>query len=179
MATIEDPQLLAGAANQLATRFAKQDPSSAAQWARSLEQADARTRAINEVVQTWTRQSPEEAQGWIETLSYEDSLSAGPEFVNSLAEQDATAAADWLDLQVDSSNYQQLLQKFAQGATRSDPILALNYGNELEDKNARSRTVGRALWTLYKQDKSSARNWIQSNELPERVARYVDKMLED
>ena len=176
---IDDPRLAAGAADQLASRFARQDPVSAAQWASSLAPGDARTRAIDEVVEHWTKQSPSEVQSWLDTLDYEERLNASTEFVNSLAEQDATAAADWLDQHSNAPNYQELLKEFAQGATSSDPILALNYGNELDDSDARSRTVGRALWTLYKRDKDSARNWIRNNELPERVARYVDKMLED
>ena len=176
---IEDPKLVGGASAYLADHFSKQDPVMGAQWASSIADDEARQRAISEVVDNWADKDPAAAQTWIETLSPQDQLTAGPEFVSSYASQDANAAADWLDSQSNSENYQDLLREFTNGATRSDPVLALNYGNELDDDSSRSRTVGRALWTLYKQDKDSARNWIDNNDLPERVQRYVGRMMED
>ena len=177
--SITDPRLSSGASAYLADIFSKQDPAIGAQWVSSITDTDARQRALSSVVENWTNQDPDAAQQWIQTLSPDDQAQAGPKFVNSYASQDANAAADWLDNQTDSENYQTLLGEFARGATRSDPELALNYGNELEDDNSRSRTVGRALWTLYRKDKASARTWIGENELPERVQRYVGRMLED
>jgi hypothetical protein len=179
LSTIEDTRLINGASAYMAEHLARQSPESASEWAMSLPEGDGRNRAINEVMDTWARRDIEGARTWLDSLPLQDQLSAGPEFVSSLASQDANAAADWVDEQIDAPNYQELLKEFAQGATRSDPVLALNYGNELEDESDRSRTVGRALWTLYRQDKESARNWIQSNELPERVSRYVDRMLDN
>lgn len=179
LAGIEDPKLIGGASAYLADHFSKQDPTVGAQWVSSIEDSAARQRAISEVVDNWADKDPVAAQAWIESLSPDDQLTAGPEFVSSYASQDANAAADWLDAQSNSENYQDLLKEFASGATRSDPVLALNYGNELNDEDSRSRTVGRALWTLYRKDKDSARNWINNNDLPERVQRYVGRMMED
>ena len=176
---IKDPKLVSGASAYLASQFSKQNPTTAADWVNRIEDDDARTRALTEVVDNWTDQDPSAAKSWIATLPYDDQLKAGPEFVNSYARQDANAAADWLDQNSSAPNYQELLRKFADGARRSDPLLALNYGNELEDENSRSRSVGRALWTLYRKDKTEARNWIQNNDVPERVRRHVNKMMDN
>lgn len=176
---IEDPKLIGGASAYLAEQFSKQDPAMGADWVSRIDDDAARARALSEVVDNWTDQDPSAAKAWIATLPYEDQLKAGPEFVSSYAKQDATAAADWLDSNASATNYQELLREFADGATRSDPVLALNYGNELNDESSRSRTVGRALWTLYKQDKNGAQNWIQNNDVPKRVQRYVDRMMKN
>ncbi len=175
---LEDPKLMGGASAYLANQFSKQDPAMGADWASRIKDDTARERALNEVVDNWTDQDPSAAKAWIATLPYEDQLKAGPEFVGSYARQDANAAADWLDSNANASNYQDLLREFAEGATRSDPVLALNYGNELDDESSRSRTVGRALWTLYKQDKTEATNWIENNDVPERVKRHVTRMMD-
>ena len=124
------------------------------------------------------RSAASAAKDWIATLPYDDQLKAGPEFVGTYAKKDANAAADWLDSNANASNYQELLREFAEGATRSNPLLALNYGNELNDENSRSKTVTRALWTLYRQDKAGAQNWIQNNDIPENLKRHVDKMMD-
>ncbi|MFD2159463.1 hypothetical protein ACFSW8_11170 [Rubritalea tangerina] len=176
---IEDPKLVNGASAYLADHFSKQDPEMGAQWVSTITDEEARQRALLEVVDNWADKDPSAAQVWIETLPYDDQMKAGPEFVSSYASKDPHAAADWLDARSNSENYQTLLREFAEGATRKDPVLALNYGNELNDESSRSRTVGRALWTLYRQDKNEARNWINNNELPERVQRYVGRMMED
>ncbi|MGJ8671867.1 hypothetical protein [Rubritalea sp.] len=177
--TIEDERLANGAAARIAEQFSRQDPESAATWALTLESGDARSRAIDEVMETWARRDLDQAQTWLESLPAEDQVSASPEFVSTLARQDAVAAADWIDAQADAPNYQRLLREFAEGATNSDPVLALNYGNEIENEENRSRTVGRALWSLYRQDKDSARAWIQSNPVPESLSNHVDKMLDN
>jgi len=176
---IEDPKLVSGASAYLADHFSKQDPAMAADWVSRIDDEAARARALGEVVDNWTDKDPSAAKAWISTLPYEDQIKAGPDFVSAYAKQDANAAADWLDSNSSAPNYQELLREFANGATRSDPVLALNYGNELNDESSRSRTVGRALWTLYKEDKAEAQNWIQTNDVPERVQRYVNKMMDN
>ncbi|MEO1856033.1 MAG: hypothetical protein ABGY95_01535 [Rubritalea sp.] len=175
---IEDPKLVSGASAYLANQFSKQDPTIAAEWVSRIADDEARARALGEVVDHWTDQDPSAAKAWIATLPHQDQIKAGPDFVSAYAKQDAHAAADWLDANSNASNYQDLLRKFSEGATRSDPVLALNYGNELNDESSRSRTVGRALWTLYKQDRAEAENWIQNNDVPERVQRHVNKMMD-
>lgn len=175
---IEDPKLISGASAYLASQFSKQDPAMGADWVSRIKDETAREKALSKVVDNWTDQDPSAAKAWIATLPREDQLKAGPEFISSYAKQDANAAADWLDSNANASNYQELLREFAEGATRSDPVLALNYGNELDDESSRSRTVGRALWTLYKQDKAGAQNWIQNNDVPERVKRHVTRMMD-
>lgn len=177
--TLQDTRLINGASAFMAEHLAQQSPEQAAEWTQTLPQGEGRQRAIDQVMEAWVSKDSESARTWLDTLPYEDQLSAGPEFVNTLARADANSAADWLDEQTSAPNYQDLLKEFAQGATRSDPVLALNYGNELENDSDRSRTVGRALWTLYRQDKESAREWIRGNDLPERVQRYVNRMLEE
>jgi hypothetical protein len=176
---IEDPKLISGASAYLASQFSKQDPAMGADWVSRIKDETAREKALSKVVDNWTDQDPSAAKAWIATLPREDQLKAGPEFISSYAKQDANAAADWLDSNANASNYQELLREFAEGATRSDPVLALNYGNELDDESSRSRTVGRALWTLYKKDKSQAQNWIQNNDVPERLKRHVGRMMDD
>lgn len=175
---LEDPQLVNGASAYLADQFSKQDPATGAEWVSRIEDGEARDRALNKVVDNWTSQDPAAAKEWIATLPHDDQLNAGPKFVGSYAKQDANAAADWLDSNANASNYQELLREFANGATRSDPVLALNYGNELEDEGSRSKTVTRALWTLYKKDKASAQNWIQNNDIPKKLQGHVSKMMD-
>ncbi|MFC5051377.1 hypothetical protein ACFPK9_12235 [Rubritalea spongiae] len=177
--SLGDERLITGAADRMAEQFARQDPSSAAQWALTLEQGDARTRAIDEVMENWSRNNIAEATAWMQTLSPEDQLSAGPEYVENLSRQDPVAAADWVDSQVNAPNYQNLLKEFAEGASRTDPVLALNYGNEIENQGDRTRTVGRALWSLYRQDKESARAWINSNQVPEGLSSHVERMFKE
>ena len=150
-----------------------------ADWISYIKDDTARARALGKLVDSCAAQDPPAANAWITTLPYEDQLKAGPRFAKSYAEQDANAAADWLDSNTSASNYQELLREFANGATRSDPVLALNSGNEINDERSRSRTVSRALSTLYKQDKAGAKNWIQNNDVPERVKRHVGKMMDN
>lgn len=177
--SIEDPQLRNGATRALANSLSAQDPQSASLWAATLSNDDDRKVAVTNVMKTWAEQQPLEALAWLETLPNSDQAAAEPSFISSYAQHDPNAAADWLDERVESDNYQDLLVNFARGTISTDPVLALNYGNEIENERSRSRTVGRALWTLYRQDQDSARNWIENNELPDRVKRHVDRMTQD
>lgn len=174
---IEDPKLRSGATKALAASLSEQDPEAASLWAAAITDDADRNVAITNVISNWTQENPAAAKAWLESLSTSDQASAEPKFISSYASNDPEAAADWLDERADSDNYQTLLENFARGSIGKDPVLALNYGNELENDRSRSRTVGRALWTLYREDKAGARDWIQNNELPERVQRHVNRMM--
>ena len=176
---IADPKLRSGATKALAASLAAQDAKAASLWAAALTDEADRKVAVTNVITKWTQENPAEAKIWLESLTASDQAAVEPKFINSYAANDPNAAADWRDERVDSENYQDLLESFARGTINSDPILALNYGNELENERSRSRTVGRALWTLYREDQDSARNWIQNNELPDRIKRHVDRMTKD
>lgn len=173
---LQDEQLYNGAVNALASTLSEQDPSAASQWVSTLTDTEQRKTAVARVISSWTKQNPVEALVWLETLPAQEQAVAEPGFISTYASSDPNAAADWLDARAGSENYQELLQNFALGSTNSDPVLALNYGNEIEDERSRARTVGRALWRLNSQDKEAAQNWIQNNEVPERVKRFTDRM---
>lgn len=175
---ISDERLQKGATRYLATSLAEENPADASQWVSSLTDGSQRTSAIEQVINSWASQDSQAAKEWLESLPASDQIAAEPNFISQYAAQDPESAADWLDERGDSENYQELLQKFAQSSISADPVIALNYGNEIENENSRSRTVSRALWTLYRQDKESARQWIQNNELPSRVKRRVDRMMQ-
>ncbi|MFC4991430.1 hypothetical protein [Rubritalea tangerina] len=177
--SVEDSKLVSQASAYLAEHFTKQDPQLGAQWVNSLTDEAARKEAIPKVLDNWLWKDLSAAKSWVDTLSHKDRVIAEPKVLHTYASKNPHAAADWLDSQTSSEHYQKLLLEFSKGAAHKDPIIALNYGNELLDEDARTRAVKNALLHLNGKDSSKAREWLNNNKIPKGVEGFAERVLND
>ena len=90
------PQSQDDATGNLAGRWARNDPTAAAQWTTTLPESDARSKAARNIVETWAEQDPNKTAGWLQKLPAGLSRDAAVgEFSRRFAGADPAGAAAW------------------------------------------------------------------------------------
>ena len=175
---IEDDRLRDGAIRRVAEQLAKDDPRGTAEWL-SNNGGEAANGAIDNVMGVWAREDSSAAVAHFEGMpAGELRTNALRGLTNQMAMESPSEAANFLDAHAsdaDDNTYRQ----FVWHSFRDEPAVAADYiariGNEGERDQMYRRTLEGWMW----QDMDSAKQWINSNQLPESVTKHLENRMKD
>lgn len=162
-------ETLAGqqATGLLASRLASRSATSAAEWASSLPNVDARSMAELTVGVAWAQTDPEGAAQWAANLPPADRDNALTAVISTWAQNDPQKSAEWLN-SLDPANRDSVVAAYSSAVTRIDPPAALSWAFSIDDPKIRNEVSQRVTLDWMTRDSAAARNWINSSALPEQ-----------
>ena len=161
LGTREDWQL----ASTLASNIFSEDPERAKEWVRQLPNEDARRQADAGLAIQWGFSDPAAATKWAATLPPGECKQALAETVGLWAQQDLSAAAEWLG-SYQGAGRDEAVNNFSLSAAAKDPAVALTWAATISDPKTRAFAERGLASQWLKRDPPAARNWIQNSSLP-------------
>jgi len=173
---IDDPRLQSGAVSRIAEQMALEDPVAAADWLMASSE-EAAQRSLDDVVATWAREDYDAALAFYEGLANPElKPQALRSLTRNLAARDAAAAASFLNDNAQFAN-DRVYRDFVWHAFGDEPEMAANHIGMIEDQGDRDRTYRRMLEGWLRRDFDAASSWIGANELPENVAKRLERRI--
>jgi len=175
--SLDDESLRNGALERSAVRLAAIDPAMAADMLLA-NPGQATDRRFDDVYQTWAGQDQAAAIASMQTLPAGDLRSnALRGIVSSAALQNPRAAVTLLDTYAGDVN-DRVIQSAAWSSFRQDPSVSAELISRYSDPRTQNRMYRRTLSVWLDRDPEAARNWINSNPLPERVLQDLAERLQ-
>lgn len=169
---IDDDSLRNGALERSATRIAAIDPAMAADMLIA-NPGRATDRRLNNVYREWANQDQGAALSAMSALPQGDLRSnALRGIVSSAARENPQAAVALLDSHQGDVN-DRVIRTAAWSSFRQDPATSADLISRYSDPRTQERMYRRTLDVWLDRDSDAARNWINSNPLPESVIEHL------
>lgn len=166
VASLEDGPLKGSAMNEVAERYARTDPESAAGWVQEFASEDYATRAIAEVGEKWAEREPLAAVSWLEKLPEGPGQKAG---LNSAfgdwEDRDPIAAGNYLLAMPNSPKRDSAIRGFAEGYAWQDPKTAIAWAQDIQDPAIRSESLKKVGFAYYRRKPEEAKTWLTNSGL--------------
>jgi len=165
---ITDESLRNGAMMRSAEQLAETDPADTAAWLMA-NPSEATQRRMDDVYRVWARANPNEAiQSFAAMPAGGERSNALRGVVNALAVDNPQTAFAMLD-QYPSDVTDRAVQNVVWHSFGSDPTLAVSQISRITDERDRNRTYQRMIQSWHGRDPVAAKQWMQSNPLPQSV----------
>jgi hypothetical protein len=178
VSSLPDERLRAGAMDRVVDQLAKTDPQGTVDW---LLTNPGRTtdRKMDDIFHRWMKSDDSAALAYYQTLpSGNERSNALRGIVNAMANEDPRTAAAFLDSHATDAN-DHVIEQFAWNSFQKEPGRAVDYIGQIQNKRDREKMYRRTLDAWLRRDENSALSWIQSHPLPDSVAKYLDKKIQD
>lgn len=173
--TISDPQLKEGALDSVVGQFARENLEGAAEWVASMAGESYANGAVREIAEQMADADPQKALAWADTLAGEAKPRAYRETLSEWAQDDPTAASEFLLSMNRSSERDQAINGFTSRIQREEPASAIAWAQEIGDPQLQQETLTSAArsW-YYSRDREAATAWLETSGLP---AEAVEKII--
>jgi len=161
--TLGDPKLRQKAVKSLISDFVKTDPNAAAKWVTGLDD-ESKIQAAHDVAAALSKQDLNQGLEWTNSLNGEAKVKAAAAVMTPYAKNNPAEAATWMKTMSQQKGYQRVVQSFIAETGRSNPSIALDHINEI-DERVRPMTKSLILVAWAARDESGASNWMQNNNI--------------
>jgi hypothetical protein len=177
ISSLDDDSLRNGALERSAVRLAAIDPAMAADMLIA-NPGQAADRRLDEVYRTWASQDQATALASMNQLPAGNLRSnALSGIVSNAARQNPQAAIALLDQYPGDVN-DSVIRSAAWSSFRQDPSVSAGLISRYSDPSTQARMYRRTLNVWLDRDPDAARNWINSNPLPENVLQDLAERLQ-
>lgn len=175
IASLDDPQLQAGAAARLADKLAETDPAGAAEWAASLGE-DAMKRSAGNIIENWAKSDPSAARDWVESQTTEIAAAAGPSLVSELYQAgDIDGATAWLTDRAGDPAFDSSVRTMAMQSLGENPTAAADWIMQLSNEQDQERTLHRVVGNWQRQDAEGLAQYVETHEVPQSIRDRVTR----
>lgn len=170
---LADDSLRNGAMMRSAEQLAETDPAGTAAWLIA-NPSEATQRRMDDVYRVWARANPNEAiQSFTAMPAGEARGNALRGVVNALAVDNPQTAVAMLD-QYPNDVTDRAVQNVVWHSFGSDPSLAISQISRITNEGDRNRTYQRMISSWHERDPAAAKQWMQSNPLPQSVVENLN-----
>ncbi len=168
----DDRRAGAGAIVQLWTPY---QPERAAEWVRSIPDADLQTSCYRQLVGVWASQSPSQAAEWLTRQPEGDFWSQEMgRVVQVWARDNPVAASEWLMAQhPPSRQLDPAVSTFAQSISRSDPRTAMSWARTISEPQQREQVMVQVGRQWLKTDPGAATGYLLNAGLSPEAQRRL------
>lgn len=174
---LDDESLRNGALERSAVRIAAIDPAMAVDMLLA-NPGQAADRRLNDVYRTWAGQDQSSAIASMQSLPAGDfRTNALRGIISNTAMDDPRAALTMLDTFASDVN-DSVIRSAAWSSFRQDPSVSAELISRYSDERTQDRMYRRTLGAWLDRDPGAARQWINSNPLPENVREALAERLQ-
>ena len=171
--TISDPQLKGGALSRVAESAIREDLPGAVEWVTKYAGDESASRAISRVANEWAEDDPQAVLEWADTLPDHAKAEAYGEAFDEWADQDATAAGEYLQNMQASPARDAAIEEYATNVARQDPQGAIQWAQSIGDEETRTETLTEVASDWYRRDQTAATQWLETSGLPEESVKTI------
>lgn len=173
--TIKDEHLKGSFVMIIAKNLSQKDPQSAADWVAAMEDGNLQKRASANTANRLAQVDVRKAADFVNSLKPEAKANAAAATVPMMSKDDIAGTARWVSTLAGTPGYDRVVESFIWSCDQREPEQSAAWIRGISDTNQQKKLYRRMLGGWAKRDLPAAHRWVNENDVPDYVKKWVSK----